>query len=724
MNLYQPTVTGSLSISGSVNISGSLTIAGGGTISGTASLATTASYANNAELLDGLDSTVFTLTSSFTAFTASQAVLNGKYATTSSNTFTGQQYVTNTSFPIGFSGTSASLYTDGGLQVTRNSYFSSSLYVKGDLIVYGTQSVNYITSSQLNIADNIITVNTATPLVRFGGIAVQDSGSLGSGLTGSLLWDSQNNTWIYTNPSGSSYDGGMVLMGPPNYTTTGNEVGITVNALAKGAGSHHMTSSGIFESASLVGIGTSSPAAKLDVIGSSGSLVLPLSVTSFNATTNVGSSATSYGGLNVSNALDTTLAIRTLGSGHVQFATDASGRFISFATDLFTERMRIASGGNVGIGTTNPSSYSGYTTLSVNNATYGGLIDLQYNGTSQFRLSGEVTQNALFGASNLPMVFSTNGTERMRITAGGYIQISGTSNVAAITTDSSANVIGMYASSSVIDGAPRIEVTGTTYPSTPSIAYIRANTVIFTKNSASTETMRITSTGNVGIGTTSPNYALVVKSSTAGSNRIQILPATDFGFLQIDNSGGTVYIGTDNSAAGVFNAGNYSMNIYNSYSSNINFFNSGILRMQINSSGVITKPYQPVAMGAMPSDQFVPATSFTTISFQTNYGFNQANVGSSWNNGSNYFTAPATGTYLINLSLYTSNVGQVAMFINGSRTSSIPAGVPISGTTTWGGTIMIKMSAGDVLTLRGYGDGSGYVYLNTYHSWFAIWFLG
>jgi hypothetical protein len=47
MNLYQPTITGSLSVSGSVNISGSITIAGGGTISGTASIATTALTASS-----------------------------------------------------------------------------------------------------------------------------------------------------------------------------------------------------------------------------------------------------------------------------------------------------------------------------------------------------------------------------------------------------------------------------------------------------------------------------------------------------------------------------------------------------------------------------------------------------------------------------------------------------------------------------------------------------
>jgi hypothetical protein len=186
-------------------------------------------------------------------------------ATTGSNTFTGQQYVSNTNAPVNFTDT-ASLYTDGGLRVGKDAYVSGTLYLN-NLTVFGTQSVNFITSSQLDISDNIITVNTSTPAIRFGGIAVRDSGSLGTGLTGSLLWDSQNNHWIYSNPSGSSYSGGMFISGPRNTGSIGDEQGTTFNALMKGMGGDHITSSGIFESGSNMGIGISTPDEKL-VIGS------------------------------------------------------------------------------------------------------------------------------------------------------------------------------------------------------------------------------------------------------------------------------------------------------------------------------------------------------------------------------------------------------------------------------------------------------------------------
>ena len=320
-----------LDVSGSGRFTNGLTVTGSIIASSiTSSLLGTASYSNNADLLDGLDSTVFTSTGSFNAFTASintftssatarfvgletatasfsgrvggleaataslntytssntanitslnsytssatlrfvgleaatsslntftssinsrVTVVESKYATTGSNTFTGCQYISNTTAPTGFSNTTAAVYTDGGLQVTKDSYFSSSLYIKGNLTVYGTQSVSYITSSALNISTNIITVNTATPSVRFGGLAVFDSGS--TGLTGSILWDSQNNTWLYSNPTGSgNYDSAMVIMGPRNASALGNEAGLTCNYLVQGHGSHHTTSSMIYHDGS------------------------------------------------------------------------------------------------------------------------------------------------------------------------------------------------------------------------------------------------------------------------------------------------------------------------------------------------------------------------------------------------------------------------------------------------------------------------------------------
>jgi cytoskeletal protein CcmA (bactofilin family) len=77
------------------------------------------------------------------------------FATTGSNTFTGNQYISSNTNATNFTSI-ASLYTDGGLRVTKDAYVSGTIYVN-NLTVYGTQSVSYITSSQLNISTNLIT---------------------------------------------------------------------------------------------------------------------------------------------------------------------------------------------------------------------------------------------------------------------------------------------------------------------------------------------------------------------------------------------------------------------------------------------------------------------------------------------------------------------------------------------------------------------------------------
>jgi hypothetical protein len=168
------------------------------------------------------------------------------YASTGSNTFTGLQNFSNICNPNGFN-SAASISTAGGLQVTYDSYFSSSVFVNGNLTVFGTQSVVHVSSSQFNIGTNIITVNTSTPSIRYGGLSVYDSGS--TGLSGSIFWDSEANHWIYANASGSgggsTYAGGMFISGPRS-SGLGCEQGTTSCMLLVGQGGDHLTSSLVY----------------------------------------------------------------------------------------------------------------------------------------------------------------------------------------------------------------------------------------------------------------------------------------------------------------------------------------------------------------------------------------------------------------------------------------------------------------------------------------------
>jgi hypothetical protein len=135
----------------------------------------------------------------------------------------------------------------------------------------------------------------------------------------------------------------MVLMGPTNNGGLGNEVGIGVNYLAKGAGGHHMTSSGIYESGSNVGIGTSSPSSYGNL-----TVVMPSSSNG----TGIVIKAINDGGSSSQPALT---YLNGSGNGIAQIVADNGTGYLAFnmGTSL-TEKMRITSGGNVGIGTSSP----------------------------------------------------------------------------------------------------------------------------------------------------------------------------------------------------------------------------------------------------------------------------------------------------------------------------------------------------------------------------------
>ena len=123
--------------------------------------------------------------------------------------------------------------------------------ISGNLTIIGTASFNYVSSSIITAGTSVIILNTNNPAIRFGGISVVDSGSFGVSSTGSLFWDSTNNRWIYSNPSGSTYDGGMLISGPRNTSGLGNEAGMDANFIAVGQGADHIRPGSIYNSGSI-----------------------------------------------------------------------------------------------------------------------------------------------------------------------------------------------------------------------------------------------------------------------------------------------------------------------------------------------------------------------------------------------------------------------------------------------------------------------------------------
>jgi len=464
-----------------------------------------------------LESTSSTVSSSFATTSGSIAsrvnVIETSYATTGSNTFSNIQYISSSTNAAGFT-TTASLYTDGGLRVGKDSFISGTAYFN-NVVVYGTSSIQYITSSQVNIGASYINLNTNLPAQRYGGINVADSGS-NVGVTGSLLWDSLNNRWIYANPSGSTYDGGMLISGPRNSTGLGNEVGTTSCALMMGQGGDHITSSAIFSygnatcfygnalfvsSSCSVGVGTSSP-----------------SYTTANRTV-----------LAVDGNTSALYALQNTGSAVGYVYGDASS-VVLWAEGSRNLTVGVAAGGCT-ILTTNNSSR--LTISPVGNATFAcnltalSITTSAYSYLYGLRISGNDTGNTIY-AGNSSMGITADSGNRIFvgqvgsstaglnvITATGNVSIGTASPTQALTVNGNAAVGGQQAfwlrdddgfSSS---SARRAWAMTANYAAFGMLSLYVANTAATSPLSGSA-VFNITSGGIVGIGTTNPSGRLNV----------------------------------------------------------------------------------------------------------------------------------------------------------------------------------------------------------------------
>jgi hypothetical protein len=142
--------------------------------------------------------------------------------------------------------------TTGSNTFIGNQTVSGSVILTGDLTVQGTSSILFVTSSQLNVGSNLITLNT-TDVLRYGGLTVFDSGSL-TNESGSLLWDSVNNVWIYIH-AGASNTSSIVITGPENTGALGDEQFLTPNLITKvGPVGDHIVNSQISDNGAQVGI--------------------------------------------------------------------------------------------------------------------------------------------------------------------------------------------------------------------------------------------------------------------------------------------------------------------------------------------------------------------------------------------------------------------------------------------------------------------------------------
>jgi hypothetical protein len=240
-------------------------------------------------------------------------------------------------------------------------------------------------------------------------------------------------------------------------------------------------------------------------------------------------------------------AIVTGGSGSNFGITTPSTNALIFGTNA-TERARIDSSGNLGIGCT-PSSFANFTYLSINGTT-GSVLNLRSNNTTQFEINTTGTLNNFSSVTTLPFVWSINSAERMRLDSSGNLgigtssptfklEVNGNAYFNNITMPSAGVTIGTGSLGSIAGAA--IQMFGVT-----SGTYMNFNT-------NGSERARITSGGNFLINTTSSIASTLISKGTTSNNTASachFMNSSDAALFFVRNDG---YIETGTAATSPYN---------------------------------------------------------------------------------------------------------------------------------------------------------------------------
>jgi len=307
----------------------------------------------------------------------------------------------------------------------------------GEVVVVVYDGTRFQVVSQINSTGNATFANVSiTSALNVGGVATFTSNPVLSGGTANgVLY--LNGSKVATSGTALLFNGVNLDLNPasgnPNIslrsgnTYRGYIEGDSSGGLSFGAGPS-ATIYATLTSAGNLGIGTSSPAAKLDVNGGgsfSGTIaaILPSvvgSITARNSSTTAAelhirpnSGKSGWLSFTEDSVADRWVLGTAAGNGSLIFGTgNPSG---------YTERMRLDSSGNLGIGTTTIGSRLTIgdpgTGLSFTNAASGNFNIGLLAGTGS-------ALAYVYQRANSDLLFGTNNTERARITSGGYSKFS------------------------------------------------------------------------------------------------------------------------------------------------------------------------------------------------------------------------------------------------------------------------------------------------------------
>ena len=198
-----------------------------------------------------------------------------------------------------------------------------------DIITANSASFGHITTvtgSAVIIGESIIVLNNDTPVQRYAGIAVYDSGSASN--TSSFQYDGLTDDWFFEKDVLGSTELSVAMFGP-EYSVKGVPTYITANTITKGNGDHHLENSIMTDNGSKVTV-----SGQLEATGFTGSL-------SGNASTATSASHA----VNSDTSISSSYSTSALSSSYASTATSASHAINS---DLAISASYATTAGNAG----------------------------------------------------------------------------------------------------------------------------------------------------------------------------------------------------------------------------------------------------------------------------------------------------------------------------------------------------------------------------------------